>query len=59
MPAQGVRIGSVEVSNVTFFTLPGAHKDLRTSDFDGLLAMGLFKRVLIDHADHFAVLEAW
>ncbi len=59
LPAQDVRIGSVEISKVTFITLKGAQKDSRTGDFDGMLTMGLFKRVLIDHADHFAVLEAW
>jgi hypothetical protein len=59
LPVQQVRIGSVGISNVKFITLAGAQKDSRTSDFDGLLTMGLFKRVMIDHADHFAVLEAW
>jgi hypothetical protein len=34
-----------------------AQKDSRTSDFDGLLTMGLFRRVFICHKDHFAVLD--
>jgi len=59
LPAQTMKIGSVEVNHVSFITLAGVQKDKRTSDFDGLLTMGLFKRVFIDHADHFAVLEAW
>ena len=59
LPAQEVRIGPVGISNVKFITLAGAQKSTRTSDFDGLLTMGLFKRIMIDHADHFAVLEAW
>jgi hypothetical protein len=59
LPAQEVKIGSVGISNVKFITLAGTQKDSRTSDFDGLLTMGLFKRVMIDHADHFAVLEIW
>jgi hypothetical protein len=59
LPAQEVRIGTVRISNVKFITLAGAQKDARTSDFDGLLTMGLFKRIMIDHANHFAVLEAW
>jgi hypothetical protein len=59
LPPQDVKIGPVEISKVPFLTLTGAQKDYRTSDFDGLLPMGLFKRVFIDHADHFAVLEAW
>jgi hypothetical protein len=59
LPAQEVKIGQVDIGKVTFITLAGAQKSTRTSDFDGLLTMGLFKRVMIDHADHFAVLEAW
>ena len=59
LPAQGVKIGSVDIGKVTFITLAGAKKDSRTSDFDGLLTTGMFKRIMIDHANHFAVLEAW
>ena len=57
LPPQGVNISSVQLSKVPFVTLGGARKDSRTSDFDGLLTLGLFRRVIIDHADHFAVLE--
>jgi hypothetical protein len=59
LPLQNVKIGSVEMSRVPFITLAGVQKDSRTSDFDGLLTLGLFKRVLITHLDHFAVLEPW
>jgi hypothetical protein len=59
LPAQDVKIGSVGIGKVTFITLAGAQKSTRTSEFDGLLTMGMFKRIMIDHADHFAVLEAW
>ena len=59
LPAQGVKVGSVDLGKVTFITLAGAKKDSRTSDFDGLLTTGMFKRIMIDHANHFAVLEAW
>ena len=38
-------------------TLVGAQKDRRTSDFDGLLTLGLFRRVFIAHADHFAIFD--
>jgi hypothetical protein len=54
-----VKIGSIEISQATFVTLAGASKDSHTSAFDGLLPLGLFRRVFIDHADHFAVLEPW
>ena len=57
LPPQNMKIGSVEVAHVGFVTLTGAQKDSRTSDFDGLLTVGLFKRVFIDHTEHFAVLE--
>jgi hypothetical protein len=59
LPAQDVKIGSADLGKITFITLVGAKKDSRTSDFDGLLTTGMFKRIMIDHANHFAVLEAW
>jgi hypothetical protein len=57
LPPQQVKIGSVELPSVTFFTLAYAQKDSPTMQFDGLLTMDLFRRVFISHADHFAVLE--
>lgn len=59
LPAQDVKIGPVGIGKITFITLVGAQKSKLTSDFDGLLPMGMFKRIMIDHADHFAVVEAW
>ncbi|MGB8538559.1 MAG: retropepsin-like aspartic protease [Acidobacteriaceae bacterium] len=59
LPPQDVRIGSVELGAVSFITLPGVKKNTNPSDFDGLLTMGLFKRVLIDHTDHYVVLETY
>jgi len=57
LPPQEVKIGSLELSNVLFFTVVRAKQSSHTAEFDGLLTMGLFHRVFIDHADHFAVLE--
>jgi hypothetical protein len=57
LPPQQVKIGSLELPSVTFLTLAYARKDSRTSEFDGLLTMDLFRRVFISHADHFVVLE--
>lgn len=57
LPLQDVKIGSAEFGKVPFITLTGAQKNTRTSEFDGLLTMGQFKRVFIDHAEHFAVLD--
>jgi hypothetical protein len=59
LPPQTMKIGSVEVPHVTFVTLENARKDTHTSDFDGLLTLGLFRRVFIDHADRFVVLDPW
>jgi predicted aspartyl protease len=57
LPLQAVKIGSAELGKVPFITLAGAQKNTHTSDFDGLLTMGQFKRVFIDHADRYAVLD--
>jgi hypothetical protein len=58
LPPQNVKIGSVELARVLFVTLAGAQKDHRTSDFDGLLTLGLFRRVFVAHADHFAIFDS-
>ena len=57
LPLQDVKIGPLELSKVSFLALAGVQKDPRTSDFDGLLTTGLFKRILICHTDHFVVLD--
>jgi Aspartyl protease len=56
LPPQEVKIGSLELPNVTFLTLAYARKDSHTTEFDGLLTTDLFRRVFISHADHFVVL---
>jgi hypothetical protein len=57
LPPQDVEIGSLELHRVPFFGLVGVQKDARAKGFDGVLPTELFRRVLIDHADRFAVLE--
>lgn len=57
LPPQTMKIGSLEVPRVQFVTLLGVKKDSRTSDFDGLLTFGLFRRVFINHEDRFVVLD--
>jgi hypothetical protein len=57
LPPQDVKIGSAELGKVPFITLAGAQKNSHTSEFDGLLTMGQFKRVFINHTDHYAVLD--
>ena len=59
LPPQNVKIGSVEMTKVPFVAFSAAQKNAHTSDFDGLLPIGLFKTVFINHAEHFAVLETW
>ena len=57
LPLQDVRIGPLELSKVSYLTLAGVQKESRNSNFEGLLTLGLFKRDLICHTDHFVVLE--
>jgi hypothetical protein len=60
LPPQDLKIGSLKFPRVSFSTtLADSRKDSRRSDYDGLLTLGLFRRVLICHADHFAVFEPW
>ena len=57
LPPQDMKIGSIKMAKVVFITLAGAQRSARTAGFDGLLALGLFRRVFVCHADHFAVLD--
>jgi Aspartyl protease len=60
MPLQDVQIGSLEFPRVSFFTYADSPEGLsRTSAYDGLLTLGIFRRVFICHAHHFAVFEPW
>ncbi|MGB6688903.1 MAG: retropepsin-like aspartic protease [Terracidiphilus sp.] len=57
LPPQDVKIGSVRLASVTFMTLAHPLKNSGRKEFDGLLSIDLFRRVFINHADHYAVLE--
>lgn len=57
LPPQDVNIGSLKLPAVSFFSLATTDKDSCVKGFDGVLTTGLFRRVFIDHADRFAVLE--
>jgi hypothetical protein len=59
LPPQTMKIGSVEVPHVMFVTLAGVQKDSRTTDFDGLLSMAVFRRVFINHQERSVVLDPW
>jgi hypothetical protein len=60
MPLQHLQIGSLEIPRVPFVTFADSPEGLsRTSAFDGLLTLGLFRRIFISYAHHFAVFEPW
>jgi hypothetical protein len=60
MPLQDLQIGSLEFPRVSFFTYVDSPEGLsRTSAYDGLLTLGIFRRVFICHVHHFAVFEPW
>jgi hypothetical protein len=58
LPRQELKIGPLELTGVPFFSLAGSQKDPIAKGFDGVLPIGLFRRVFIDHTEHFAVLES-
>ena len=57
LPPQDVKIGSLKMTGVPFFWLSGTQKDARAKGFDGILTLGVFRRVFISHNAHFVVLE--
>jgi hypothetical protein len=58
IPLQNLQIGPLEIPRVPFVTFADSPEGLsRTSAFDGLLTLGLFRRIFICHADRFAILE--
>jgi hypothetical protein len=57
LPPQDVRIGSLRLQGVPFVSLAGTQQHSRAKGFDGVLTLGLLRRVFIAHADHFAILE--
>jgi len=59
LPPQDLKIGPLKFPKVSFSTFADSQKDSPTSAFDGLLTLGLFRRVFICHADHFAVFVPW
>jgi hypothetical protein len=59
LPPQSVRVGSLELREVSFVSLPDAQNGSHSKEFDGVLTTALFRRVFIDHANSSVVLEAW
>jgi predicted aspartyl protease len=59
LPQQNLKIGNLQLKDIDMVTFAkNAHTGL-TSDCDGLLSTGLFRRILIEHSEHVLVLEAW
>jgi hypothetical protein len=57
LPPQDLKIGEVALSRVLFLAMRREQKDAHAATFDGLLPLGLFRRVFISHNGDFAVLE--
>ncbi len=57
LPPQDLKIGALELRGVPFVSLLGTQHDSRAKGFDGILTLGLFRRVFIAHADHFAIFD--
>lgn len=59
LPPQDMRIGTRTVNQVHFATPVNVGLNIPNRDEDGLVPTLLFKRVYINHADHFVVIEPW
>jgi hypothetical protein len=58
IPLQDVQIGSLEFPKVSFFTYADSSERVSgTSAYDGLLTLGLFRRIFICHTHHYVVLD--
>lgn len=54
---QNLRIGTRTLRKVPFVTPVSTAQNVPDREEDGILAMALFQRVFISHADHFVVLD--
>jgi Aspartyl protease len=59
VPAQDVRLGTLQLTNVRFFTFLDVRKGSNPTGIDGLLTISLFRRVFICHSNQYLVLEPW
>jgi hypothetical protein len=60
IPLQDLQIGPLEFARVSFFTYTDSSEGAsRTSAYDGILTLGIFRQVFISHTHHFAVFEPW
>ncbi|MBV8113417.1 MAG: aspartyl protease family protein [Silvibacterium sp.] len=59
LPAQDMRIGSVNFARIIFVALREGRSDIRPIAADGVLSTGIFRRIFISYSAHFAVVEPW
>jgi Aspartyl protease len=59
LPPQSMRVGSLNIQNVSFAVAADSAENALTSEEDGLLTTVLFRRVFISYADRFVVLDQW
>ncbi len=57
LPPQDLKIGDSRIHHVSFANLTTSTQSSGPADFEGVLTFGLFRRVLIDHADRQVALE--
>ena len=59
LPPQDMQIGPLTFHQTSFVTPAATRKDVPRVEVDGLLPTALFRRVYINYADRFVILEPW
>jgi len=59
VPPQTMKIGRLDVGHVAFLSAADDRRSERTSGCDGLLTLGVFRTVFINHSERSVVLAAW
>jgi hypothetical protein len=59
LPPQSVKVGSLELRDVSFVSLADGQHRSHSKEFDGVLTTALFRRVFVDRSDPSVVLEPW
>jgi len=59
LPALEMEIGKLTIHQISFVTPTIIIRNIPKAEADGLLPTGIFRRVYINYADRFTVLEPW
>jgi hypothetical protein len=59
LPPQDMQIGALTFHQISLVTPADTRKDVPRVEVDGLLPTALFRRVYINYADRFVILEPW